>query len=34
MLFRAIGQSLGTDERVKESCWEIPKGYERASRKF
>jgi hypothetical protein len=26
MLLKAIGQLLGTAERVQESCWEMPKG--------
>jgi hypothetical protein len=34
MLLKAVEQPLGTAKRVWESCWEMPKGYWAASRKF
>jgi hypothetical protein len=34
MLLKAVGQPLGTSKSVQESCWEIPKGYWKASGKF
>ncbi len=34
MLLNVIGQLLGTDKRVLESRWEMPKGYWIASGEF
>jgi hypothetical protein len=34
MLLKAVGQLLGTAKRVKESYWEMPNGYLKASGQF
>jgi hypothetical protein len=34
ILLKAVGQPLGTAKRVLESCWEMPKGYWKASGQF
>ncbi len=34
MLLKVVGQPLDTAKSVKQICWEMPKGYWKASRQF
>jgi hypothetical protein len=34
MLLKAVGQPLGSANRIQESCWEMPRGYWKISEQF